>query len=565
MNNSIRTSYSDPIQINWIEIGTGWGQIGMTLCPGKKQPDGISGLWDRNPEVDLSDIRQWGAKHVVSLLGDNELSDLKVPDLGQRIQSQGMTWHHFPIEDRGVPDQAGTTAWAPLTRDILDALSKGENVLIHCKGGLGRTGSFVAALLAANGVEPYKAIGKIRESRPGSIETSKQEKWVHETAVSEGVLKGAPAEIGVWSTADSNPTLLDRFRGCMLGGAVGDALGAPVEFLTTKSQIHSQFGPDGIKEYADSFGRLGAITDDTQMTMFTAEGCIRSYTRFYDRGLCSPRDVIAWAYRRGLLTQGGSPTDGFNKATYLRNGWLFDIPELHTLRAPGLTCIGALESDQPVEDSKGCGGVMRVAPVGLLGATKTFNDSVYELGLECAAITHGHPTGYIAAGAFAEIIFELTSGSSIEDSCNKVLRDLSSIPDAQETIASLESALKLAKKGVPPEESIKQLSLVDPSGGGGWCAEEALAIGVFAALVAKSFSDGIRIAVNHIGDSDSTGSIAGQILGTNLGIQAIGSEWLDELELRDEIDVLTHDLYSLSNGGKGASMPRSWEEKYPPN
>jgi ADP-ribosylglycohydrolase len=214
---------------------------------------------------------------------------------------------------------------------------------------------------------------------------------------------------------------------------------------------------------------------------------------------------------------------------------------------------------------KGCGGVMRAAPVGLLGATKTYYGSVYDLGCDSASITHGQPTGYIAAGAFAEIIFELTNGSSIEDSCNKVLGHLADIPDADEVASSLESALQLAKENVTSEESIKRLSLLDPSGGGGWCAEEALAIGVYAALVAESFSDGIRIAVNHSGDSDSTGSIAGQILGTNLGIQAIGMEWLNDLEVRDELYMLAHDFYSISTNKKGAQMPLSFRQKYPPN
>ena len=104
-----------------------------------------------------------------------------------------------------------------------------------------------------------------------------------------------------------------------------------------------------------------------------------------------------------------------------------------------------------------------------------------------------------------------------------------------------------------------------PEKGGGWCAEEALAIGVYAALVGENFSDGIRIAVNHSGDSDSTGSIAGQILGATLGIQAIGMEWLNDLELRDELNMLAHDLYSLCNNKKGAQMPLSFRKRYPPN
>ena len=601
MANQIKTSSSDPIQINWIEIGTGWGQIGMTLCPGKKQTDGISGHWDRDLKTDLTDIRRWGAKHVLTLLDADEYSELQVSDLADEIRANGMNSYTLDTTDGGVPGGNHPSLWKHHAEQFVRKLALGESILIHCKGGLGRTGTFVAGLLVENGVDPDKAIATIREVRPGAIETPKQEQWItglasdrHRKQMKEDsaeidaeeeenetlveiesyllsfsknwtgkLFDGVPADSGVWS-AKSELTMLDRFRGCLIGGAAGDALGAAVEFMTLED-IRQEFGPDGISTYSEMYGRKGAITDDTQMTMFTAEGCIRAFMRGIERGICNPKMVIRNAYQRWLITQGDDPPPN-PLGKHLRTGWLLDIEELHSSRGPGNTCLTALETGKPVvEMGKGCGGVMRAAPVGLLGATKTYHGSVYDLGCDSASITHGDPTGYIAAGAFAEIIFELTNGSSVEDSCNKVLGRLIDIPDGKQVATSLESALQLAAQGVPPEESIKRLSVVEPWKGGGWCAEEALAIGVFAALAAESFSDGIRIAVNHTGDSDSTGSIAGQILGTNLGIQAVGSEWLGELEFRDAIDVLAHDLYSISNNKIGARMPLSFREKYPTN
>ena len=95
----------------------------------------------------------------------------------------------------------------------------------------------------------------------------------------------------------------DRFLGCLLGGAVGDALGAAVEFKSRAATLEI-FGPDGITEYAPIYGGLGHITDDTQMTLFTAEGLLRGWVRGCLKGITSYSSVTAHAYKRWLYTQG---------------------------------------------------------------------------------------------------------------------------------------------------------------------------------------------------------------------------------------------------------------------
>ena len=95
----------------------------------------------------------------------------------------------------------------------------------------------------------------------------------------------------------------DRYQGCLLGGAVGDALGAPVEFLR-RTEILKRFGPRGIVDLAPAYGKVGAITDDTQMTLFTAEGMLRAYVRGMLRGICHQPSMIHKAYLRWLYTQG---------------------------------------------------------------------------------------------------------------------------------------------------------------------------------------------------------------------------------------------------------------------
>ena len=122
-------------------------------------------------------------------------------------------------------------------------------------------------------------------------------------------------------------SLRSRVRGCLLGGAVGDALGAPVEFMRL-TEIKSRFGPEGITDYAPAYGRLGAITDDTQMTLFTAEGLLRGYVRLGLKGICSRPSVICHAYLRWLLTQGITPTA--KELEIGKDGWLWNEKTLRS-------------------------------------------------------------------------------------------------------------------------------------------------------------------------------------------------------------------------------------------
>src|SRR5258706_2010427 len=192
-----------------------------------------------------------------------------------------------------------------------------------------------------------------------------------------------------------------RIRGCLLGGAVGDALGAPVEFLSLE-EIRRQFGPDGIRDYAPAYGRLGAITDDTQMTLFTAEGLLRATMRMMERGICHPPSIVHHAYLRWLLTQKERPKRSIDIRT---DGWLFDVRALHHRRAPGNTCLAALRDAEdwgvPAvarNTSKGCGALMRAAPVGLF---REQDDILFEVAVETARLTHGHPSGSLTAGYLA--------------------------------------------------------------------------------------------------------------------------------------------------------------------
>lgn len=333
----------------------------------------------------------------------------------------------------------------------------------------------------------------------------------------------------------------ERIRGCILGGAIGDALGAPVEFDGI-DEIRRRFGPAGVTDYAEAFGRKGAITDDTQMTLFTVHGLIEASDRYRGKGIVSVPGMLDRAYAAWLATQGEQssrwPGTEVGRVTLLPGMEPDAVAALNQTRAPGNTCLSALRAErmgtveEPLNDSKGCGGVMRVAPVGLGAARETF-----DLACDIAAITHGHPSGYLAAGALAELIAGISGYQMpLERALDGVQRILRRRWRHEEVLEALVAARALAASDATPgPEAIATL-------GAGWVAEEALAIAVYCALVADDFAHGVLLAVNHSGDSDSTGAITGNILGVLLGYTALPSPWLEGLELRDTIERLCRDF-----------------------
>jgi ADP-ribosylglycohydrolase len=202
---------------------------------------------------------------------------------------------------------------------------------------------------------------------------------------------------------------------------------------------------------------------------------------------------------------------------------------------------------------------MRIAPAGL--GARALGEDAFELGCKLAAITHGHPSGYLAAGVLAEIIAVLVLDDALLDSAlDRAERRLQEYRQHEETLGVLRAARELAVSGmVPSPEAVARL-------GQGWVAEEALAISVYCALVAEDFTHGVRLAVNHSGDSDSTGAITGNILGAMYGYGAIPAEWVHELDVRAAIETLCRDwnMLFVFNPPPDVDEDGVWLERYPP-
>jgi len=295
---------------------------------------------------------------------------------------------------------------------------------------------------------------------------------------------------------------------------------------------------------------LGAITDDTQMTLFTAEGALRAQRRYEVRGLAAPAAVIHHALLRWLYTQG-------ERNPALReppDGWLIRHQELFEQRAPGTTCLSSLRAatrlgEEVHNDRKGCGAVMRIAPIGLFMAA---GPRAYEIACASARSTHGHPDSTYSSGFFALVIAHLSKGHSLASAMAQAKPALEAEPNSANVLGAIAQAEELAHSAIDPTpEVVEQL-------GQGWVAEEALAVSLFCALRAESFEHGVRLAVNHSGDSDSTGSLTGQLLGTLLGVEAIPKHWLDAVELRDILETLAADLAGESDASQLRRRYPAW-------
>lgn len=358
----------------------------------------------------------------------------------------------------------------------------------------------------------------------------------------------------------------DNYVGCLLGGAIGDALGAPIEFMSLE-EIRNRYGKQGIVDFVEYPNHTGEITDDTQMTLFTAEGLLRAYVRENEKGIGGALNTIAHhSYLRWLHTQGAAVNRGNIKSGVydIKKGWLINQKELYKRRAPGITCINALSSgiagtmEDPINDSKGCGTIMRMAPVGLMITNRV---SAFKVGCELAAITHGHPSGFLSAGFLASITADLVNGISLSAAIVNASVILKKWNEHRETLAAVEQALNLFEITKAMKEEVDS-GIVEKLGGG-WIAEEALSISLFCSLLFENdFKQGVLFAVNHSGDSDSTGSITGNILGLLHGVSGLPPQWIDRLKYHELVIQVAEDLYNIRHGDYEESAGKWWD-KYP--
>lgn len=469
----VRTSHSHLLQIASVPTGPSMGSVGITFCPGKKQPGAMTGGWDRDLGLDLDAIRQWNAAAVVTLVEPNELHELAVPGLGAEVQRRHMAWHHLPIRDVSTPCERFEAQWAEVGPALRHRLRSGFNVVVHCKGGLGRAGTIGARLLVELGWHPETAIAAVRDVRPGALETSAQVAHVHARA---GFAEPLPAT--------TEAAIRDRAVGALLGLAVGDAIGTTLEFRPRDSYEPMVDmvggGPFGLKP--------GEWTDDTAMALALADSL--SGAEFLDEHDLMKRFVAWW-----------------REGTYSCTGTCFDIGNTTSAALARFEKSGNPIAGDPSPYAAGNGSLMRLAPV----AIRWWNDADKrrDAAARQSRTTHAAAEAVNACVAYADLIAEAIAGTPAQD-----------VLIARRTAFAGEIApIMLGRWRGQPREAIK---------GSGYVAH-SLEAALWSVGRSGSFAEAVLIAANLGEDADTTAAIAGQLAGAIWGASAIPQTWLQRL------------------------------------
>lgn len=475
-----RTSLTHPLQIAAVSAGAGLGRIGVTFCPGKRQALAATGSWARDLDLDVAAIADWGAAAVVTLIEAHELAALQVAGLGPAVGHQQITWWHLPIRDVSVPDTGFEQEWQLAGPQLRTLLRSGFDVLVHCKGGLGRAGMIACRLLVDAGWAPNAALAAVREVRPGAVETTEQARYV---AALHAVAASAPAR--------DHDAVLDRARGALLGLAVGDALGTTLEFARrgTKPLLTDMVGGGPFRL------KPGEWTDDTAMALALADSLLADAT-------LDPHDLmrrfVAW-HRDGA---------------YSCTGRCFDIgvttrQALARFERDGDPLAGATD---PM--TAGNGSLMRLAPV----AIRHWRDA--ETRRAVAAVqsrtTHAAPEAVSACIVFADLLAAAIAGASKEE----VL-----LSQRQTTLRTVQRIVAGSWKGKPREEIKASGFVLHSLEAALWCVART-----------SDFAAAVLLAANLADDADTTAAITGQLAGSLYGASGIPLAWLERLAWRARLD-----------------------------
>jgi len=455
---------------------------------------------------DLDAVAAFKPDAIVTLMSAHELRQLGRGDLLDTLPDLTPQWHHIPLRASGGSDARFERQWSYAGHRLRAVLRRGGRVLLHCGEDGARARWAAARLLSELGVPPSEA------------------------AARGGVRPGPATATITLRRPMTEHHLAGRILGGLFGGALGDAYGYPVEFKSRKG-IRAASGKAGLTEPS---GRL-VVSDDTQMTLFTADGLLTALAAEGPRSADRILARIRYAYLAWFRTQRDEWT--------MRASGFSQHRELWMVRAPGSTCLAALHDgargtpEKPMNDSKGSGAVMRVAPLGLVPAIDA--DQAFRLAHAAAAFTHGHPSGRLSAAALASLLRDLLAETPMTTALALMEARLQAAPDGDETLAAVRKARALAAGDIASPEAIEAL-------GEGWNGEEALAIGLYAALRADSFEAAVRLAADHDGDSDTTAAIAGQIWGVVHGLDAMPHTWIQRLDVLEPLCDIAHRLVAVA-------------------
>lgn len=445
------------------------GKLGITLCPGRTVPAATDG--PRDLEADLDVIVGHGYGHAAVLLEDHELADF-APDLLAGYARRNIEVLRFPIVDVHIPED--TVAFAEFVEQVCEFLRSGENVLVHCRGGVGRAGLVGACVCVGTGMDATAAVNRVREIRPGAIETWEQEQYVEHFQ-----------ERWNWR---------QKILGSALGLAVGDALGAGLEFMQP-SEIEKRHGRVTDLLGGGAFGwRPGETTDDTALALCLADTYVA--TGRFDASVFGER-LIDW-YATNPPDVGNLTRDAIRR---IQDG------------TPALEA-GVQAWEASGRYSAGNGSVMRCAPT----AWARFRDeeTLDRESRDQSIVTHADPR--------------------CQDSCVVVNRLIAA--------ALLESEPVLPSNlDERTEEMLKMDEWTLPTTG--YCLH-TMQNAVVAARRNLNFEDALIDVVNCGDDADTTAAVVGAVLGAQQSVEAIPDRWLDVLIDRDRITATAKAIWRIA-------------------
>ena len=475
----VRTSHNDPIRIDAVSPGDGTGRIGITLCPGKKDAHAWNGPADRDLGLDLDEIQRRGATAVISLITDKEITVLQVRGLREAVEERNMEWWHLPIPDLEPPGSDFERDWKIAGAAIRDRLRMGFDVLVHCRGGLGRAGTVAARLLVELGEDPDAAIRKVRKARPGAVQTSGQERHI---------LRCEPPMSPAPSTTQED--VRDRAKGALLGLAVGDALGTTLEFHERDNEPRivdiTGGGPFQLPP--------GCWTDDTAMALALADSLLAAES-------LDCRDLmdrfVAW-WRNGEYSCTG---DCFDIGITTRNA-------LERYRQTGDPLAGSTDPK-----TAGNGSLMRLAPVAL----RFWNDRdrLDHAAAQQSRTTHAADEAVDGCRAFAALLADAISGRPRREVLAP--RSFDGAPAIAEIVDG--SWRGRARKDIRSSGYVVH----------------TLEAAMWSVARTADFRNAVVLAANLADDADTVAAVTGQLAGAVYGLSGIPTDWLERIAWKDRL------------------------------
>ena len=354
------------------------------------------------------------------------------------------------------------------------------------------------------------------------------------------------------------------FRGCLLGLAVGDAMGYTVD-TKTWPQIQEDYGPLGLMGY-DLVNGYADITSHTQLAAFTCNGLLLGQTRGQVYGKMAPFvKYVGLAQREWAIGQRRYDQPTRNHC------WVFRVPELRHRHCTDTRMVEILNRgnlgslEEPVNRFDNPASIASAAAVGIFGDPRRMDQQeIDRLGAECVALTYGEPLTFLPGAIVAHLVSRCVrdQDTPLRDLVEEALSAFEAqfsreYRQVKEIVGLVRQAVSLAEsRSMKPLDAMERLKC----GNGA----EVLAGAVYTALLCEEdFDSAIIMAVNHSGRSAAVGCLTGAILGARLGEKGLPDFYMEGLAVAPVLRELADDLIQGCPMVQGSKLfDVEWDRKY---